>query len=983
MLAPKARTMRRHVDQLVGRVAELEALDRALGELERRRSHAVELLGEPGIGKTRMLGELAARADARGQIVLSGSASELERELPFWTFVDALDDYVQALEPRRLDLLDDEAREELAGVLPALAGHAADGPQRPERYRTHRAMRALLEALAATKPLVLLLDDLHWADSGSVELLASLLRRPPAGGVLIALAMRPRQVPELLPGALERAARAGFLTRVELGALSAAEAGELLGGGVTAADASALHEESGGNPLYLQQLARAPRRPAGPGRGEADVALAGVQVPRGVAAALGEELALLDAATRRLLEGAAVAGDPFEAELAAAAAVVDAAAALDGLDELLGRDLVRPTDVPRRFRFRHPLVRGAVYEAAPGGWRLGAHERCAQALAARGAPAAERAHHVERSARHGDHAAIAVLREAAEDVLGRAPATAARLFGAALRLLPPGTPERVGLLAPLAQAHFAAGQVAAAHAAALESLELVGDDIAARVRLTAMCAGMENLLGRHQQAHDRLERAFEQLPDARSAAAASLMVQLGVDGLYRMDYDGMATWAGRALEAARPLGQLSIVAEAAGLLTLANSFRGAAAEAEPARAESAALVDGMPDEELARCIRAISSLAGAELYLDRLDDAAAHAERMLAVARASGQGSVLPILFWTGTIRLARGRLAAAAEVFDTGIEIARLSGHAEGAAWNLMGRSQVATAAGDVETALALAEEAAEALRGLEASFLGAATCVALAAALLPAGEPARAEQVLLSATGGDELPLLPAPARAPAFELLARCRLALGRPADARRAAALADACAASLGLRMARSMADRAAAAVALATGDAGTAAERALASAKAAGAVGAPIESALARTLAGRALAEAGEAERATAELRRAAAELDAHGALGHRDAAERELRRLGHRNVHRRTRPGKADGDGVESLTERELQVARLIVDRRTNSQIAAELFLSQKTVETHVRNLFRKLGVGSRVEVARSVERADRAAREPARPERV
>ena len=81
--------------------------------------------------------------------------------------------------------------------------------------------------------------------------------------------------------------------------------------------------------------------------------------------------------------------------------------------------------------------------------------------------------------------------------------------------------------------------------------------------------------------------------------------------------------------------------------------------------------------------------------------------------------------------------------------------------------------------------------------------------------------------------------------------------------------------------------------------------------------------------------------------------------------------MGHRRLHRRTRPGTADS-GVESLTERELQVARLVVDRKTNPQIAAELFLSQKTVETHLRNLFHKLGVSSRVDVARVVERADR-----------
>ena len=100
-------------------------------------------------------------------------------------------------------------------------------------------------------------------------------------------------------------------------------------------------------------------------------------------------------------------------------------------------------------------------------------------------------------------------------------------------------------------------------------------------------------------------------------------------------------------------------------------------------------------------------------------------------------------------------------------------------------------------------------------------------------------------------------------------------------------------------------------------------------------------------------------------------LEAHGALRYRQEADHELRKLG-RPLHRRTRPGKADGTGVDTLTERELELARLVVDRRTNPEIAAALFLSQKTVETHLRNMFRKLGVSSRVELARAVEQADR-----------
>ena len=157
-----------------------------------------------------------------------------------------------------------------------------------------------------------------------------------------------------------------------------------------------------------------------------------------------------------------------------------------------------------------------------------------------------------------------------------------------------------------------------------------------------------------------------------------------------------------------------------------------------------------------------------------------------------------------------------------------------------------------------------------------------------------------------------------------------------------------------------------------GDPARAAELALASAAAADGAGAPVEAALSRTLAGVALGRAGDRDRAAAELQHAARAFERAGAIRHRDEAERELRKLGH-HIHRRTRPGAADGTGLESLTGRELQLARLVVDRKTNPEIASELFLSQKTVETHLRNIFRKVGVSSRVELARAVESAERA----------
>jgi ATP/maltotriose-dependent transcriptional regulator MalT len=963
-------------EHLVGRAEELASLDQILAAAERGQATALEVVGEPGVGKTRLLTELASRADHRGHLVLAGAASELERDLPFWVFVDALDEYVQALDPRLLRSLDDDVQTELARVFPSLS-RLTSGRElafQHERYRSHRAVRDLLERLAATKPLVLVLDDLHWADSASVELLGALLRRPPAAPVVIALAVRPRQIPERLAATLERAHRSRTLTRVELRALTLAECEEFLGEALGRAHAPALYKETGGNPFYLEQLARSldGARPIGtptPG-----LSLAGVEVPPSVAAALAEELALLSDNARLVLEGAAVAGDPFEPELTAAAAATSEDSVIDALDELLRLDLVRSTDVPRRFRFRHPLVRRAVYESAPGGWRLGAHERSADALAARGAPAAARAHHVERSARQGDVAGVAILREAGEATAHRAPASAARWFAAALSLLPEGAPaeERVELLLARAGSLAATGQFSDSHAALLESIALVPyESVTLRVRLTTACAGVEHLLGRHDEAHARLLKDLQSLEEG-SPEAVALMIELAVDGFYRMEYEPMRAWAERAVNAARPLESQPLTAAALAALAYADALTGAITQAELHRSEAAALVDALSDSELALRLDAAVNLASAELDLERFTEAAGHAERAMAVGRATGQSDVVPILIYcVAWVRRRRGELTESAELLDGAVEAARLSDNIQSLAGNLLNRSLTALAAGDLELALSTAEESFDLASRLDHGLVPASAGLALAAALLENGDPGRAKDVLVGRAGSDDLPLVPAAWRANWLELLTRCWLALGRVDEAKRSAASADACAAGFGLGLAAAMAQRAAAAVALAEEDAATAAERALASAAAAHKIGVPIEAGLSRTLAGRALALAGRPERAAGELRRAAAELDACGSIRYRDQAEQELRQLGHR-IHRRTRPGKPNGVGVESLTARELQIARLVVDRKTNPEIAAGLFLSPKTIESHLRNMFHKLSVASRVELARAVEHAER-----------
>src|SRR5262245_9382423 len=150
-------------EPLVGRADELGLLDQVLSELDRGRAGAIELAGEPGIGKTRLLRELAHHAEARGHLVLAGSAAELEQDLPFSVFVDSLDEYVRGLGPTRLAALDEEVRRELGHVFPSLSVLALGrtATLQHERYRSHRAIRMLLERLATSKPLVLVLDDVH------------------------------------------------------------------------------------------------------------------------------------------------------------------------------------------------------------------------------------------------------------------------------------------------------------------------------------------------------------------------------------------------------------------------------------------------------------------------------------------------------------------------------------------------------------------------------------------------------------------------------------------------------------------------------------------------------------------------------------------------------------------------------------------------------------------------------------------------------
>ncbi len=953
---------------LIGRDAELGVLDDVLDTLGGGDGAMVAVDGEPGIGKTRMLAELQARAQRRGFTVHRGAASEFERDQPFAVIADALDAAVAA-DAGLLDGLAPAMLEELAELLPSLRARAGAGAAKvtDERFRAHRAVRGLLEELAADAPVVVVLDDLHWADAATVELILALLRRPPGRPALLVVAFRTGEMPERLAAALADRR----VTRMTLRPLDRAEAAVLLEDRLEARHHDAAYREAGGNPFYLEQLTRSTSW-ADDDAGK----VIGMLVPPAVAASLSAELGGLGADARALLQGAAVAGEPFEADLAAAAASLDVTAALTALDDLLERDLVRQADLPRRFRFRHPLVRRAVYDGTPGGWRIGAHGRLAAELADRGAPAAEQAPHLELCAVRGDEAAADVLLEAGRGAIARAPAAAARWVGAALDLLPVASRvRRAELLVVQATALRAGGDLEACRAALVDGLAVLGDDDADAEQsagLTVSLAACEHWMGLHDAARRRLLRAFDALPRVPSPTGVMLGVELTIDGLYHADPEEACTHGERALEAARALGDPFLVMLGASALCLAEVCGERTAAARVHIEEALTHLAFVSDEQLATDVETFYVLTWALTYLDRYDEALASADRGLELARAHGRGHMLVPLMLSKTFALQMtGRLRESLETAEVAADSARLAGNPQHVFWTLWEIGLAHWLLGDVQQAFVFCQQSEEVARGrgrnmpasAEPGWMLGLTRIAM-------GDRERGYAVMLEAIGGIEASNVTTGERVMAFENLADHALAIGDLDGAWAAAERAVALAERLDRDLARGWAHRVRANVALAAGDVDAAVRDARAAVASASVVGARLEVGPARLTLGRALALTGTRDDAVAELRAAERELDEIGARGQRDQARAELRRLGARTETRG--PAPSELSGVAALTPREREIADLVCDRRTNPEIAATLFLSEKTIETHLRNAFRKLDVSSRVDVARAIELARR-----------
>ena len=763
--------------RVVGRRAELARLQGVLDGLPGAEAQLVHVVGEPGIGKTRLVAELLDGARARGFRALSGRASEFDQDARCAVWIDALAEHVTAAARGGLDGLAIEHRRALGAVFPVLAETDEVAPSPPSMdHLLPRSFSALLEQLARERPVVLALDDLQWADAASIEAVLHVVERPPGAPVLLALAYRPRQLPRGLARALEDVGgRSG--TRIELAPLSRRDAGELMPAELPAEARRHLYEDSGGNPFYLEQLVR-DAESAEPGERRAAQGAGEARVPSAVMAATARELASLPEAARLVLEAAAVAGDPFEPEVAAAGAGIAGEAAPASIDELVERDLVRPTGTLGRFRFRHPILHRAVYEQSRPAWQIGSHARVAAALAARGAPPTVRAHHVERYAQPGDMDSIALLEQAAQAAATRAPATAAHWYRAARELLPHGpqhAERQHRLLLGHAIALGLAGELVESSALFHRLLDELPEG-AATLRTQAVRHGaiIEHLLGNHEQAQRLALTRLAEIGDGASEAI-ELRVDLAYAAFFAADWDAIRRWARDALDGEAPGAPLRAAAHA--LLAVAELGSGRVREAEREARRASEVVDGLPDPQLAARVEATAMLAWAEYCLGALDDSLAHSGRGIRVCQAFEQRHLIaaPQLVHAMAL-LVKGAPGRAAELARDAIESSRLSGNRLFLTWALTVRCDAELQAGDARRAVELGERAQAAAAGSRSPWSSVALPL-LAEARLEAGQPQRCLDTLLDSDGEPRLP--PFPYYAPrCHELLARAELRLGTP-------------------------------------------------------------------------------------------------------------------------------------------------------------------------------------------------------------
>jgi DNA-binding NarL/FixJ family response regulator len=951
-----------HRDQtLVGRASERAGIDEAVARAPATGAF-LALAGVAGIGKTTLLGYAAARAADAGLRVLGGRGEALAGVAPFGTLAAALEPLVATVPRWQLRRLGDDRLGLLAPVLPELdVTPAAAAALEAERWRTHRALRDLLERLGTDGPLALLLDDVHDADPATNEFLVHVLRRPLLPGVMVVLAYRDLEV----PAALARAVGAGELERaltlLRLGPLEETDSAALLGPGFNAAERATLHRQSGGNPFLLGQLARALRR--GPGRDPG-------ALPEPLRAGIAGALAELDTAGRRLLRAGAALGEEFDLDVAAAVAELDEETALGAFDGLAAQDLVRFTE-PRLAVFLHPLLRRALYEDMPAAERRSLHARAARALERREGSRWAVAHHIGRSARRGDEDAIALLAGTGHAAAIQSPAAAASWFAAARDLLAEdaGPEQRVGLLVPLARAQATSGRLRESRTTLAEALQLAQGPLAVvRPALVTVIGQLGLLIGLGSDGLRLLEVELERTAGAVTPEACSLELSLAANRLVLEEVDPSLELIHATLRKARELGDESAVFAALGLLAFARYQRGEVAAAHEAAADALARFHALTDADVVSRMEVVALHGHTQYALEHFADAAAVLDRALALARSSGAASYFePLLAGLANTRLWQGSLADADTLCEEAVEAAVVTGNDHARLWGLTLRAWTAWEQGRLGRALHYGGEAVELADAVPLAVFRWAPHVVHGASLLDAGRPEEAREQVLAA-GGPGLADIPSSFRTRWYALLVRAELVLGRPEAAVAWAQRADASAAVTGLNGRRGDALAARAAIARGTDDWHAAAALAQQALDAHLAAGIPLDAARDELLAAEALVRTGDPAGAGRLLRAARARALEAGATGIREHAERALAQFG---APIAAGAGEIDVATVAAadLSPRERRVAALVADGHGNGEIATELRVSPRSVERYVTTVRRKLGVPSRAALASLVAR--------------
>jgi DNA-binding SARP family transcriptional activator len=903
--------------RFVGRDAELRRLKGFWADVSGGERAAAFVAGEAGIGKTRLVSELARALQEEGTLVLYGRCDE-GLAVPYQPFVEALRPYAKAIALDRLRAELGPLAPHLGRLMPELEAlcEPARGDPESERFALFEAVAALLERATRAQPVLLVLDDLHWAAPPTLLMLRHLIRSERTLGGLVLGTYRETELDAAHPLAalladLQRDAsatklRVGGLDERGITALLEAAAGHVIDE-PGREFARVLQSETGGNPFFIREvLAHLVESGVIYRVGErwtADLAAGELEVPEGLREVIRHRVARLAEPARRALAVGAVAGPSFT--LALLEAVLGKQAdLLDGLEQTVTAGLLAETG-PGEYAFAHALVRQAIYDAYGSARRARLHRQLGEALEALG----DADSHVEALAHHfAEAAADGQAAKAATYALAAGRRASARLAFEdaaahyerglqALQLAPAPEEDRRGeLLLALGVARWSVGDMDRAREASRLAAELAErrGEPEQFARAALAHAGppsrFEAAATVRGPVIDLLERALEALGDGESALRARVMARLALALTFSAPGRPLAR---QALDPVRRVGDRpELVAEAAALRALGEYFRGESlSRARAALAEAHRLIDDLTDDELAGCVRAAAIAGQASFGMECHAAAGSILARGLAVARATGQELwVVLILSAYAVADLWRGRLRTAAEHAEAAVEASTVLGNDQLQVIAHSVLCWVRTLRGELDDALESGSAARSAHSRAPDSALGWLPHCTYAAALVVVGDAAQASAVILAHAGGEELAAIEPGFRVHWYEVLARAELARGRLEAAAGWLDRAERLAAAFPLTGHCAEVARGRAELALAEGVPDRAVALAEEATRGFRECDQPLDAALAELVAGRALARAAEPE-AEARFRRAREQLASYGAAGYVREADRELRRL--------------------------------------------------------------------------------------------